>query len=782
MDYQIELVHLKEDIFNEIKKLDKKFTDLYQEKSQNIPENILTPLDKINIMLNKTEEMFHSVTEQQIKLDKISELETFKNKANDIIISHEIRINSLIKDVENVIFKYDREISQNLTVPGFIGTSSRFKTLSEYLLYNIDEMAKLKMEKDFMKKEEKELKSRIDSLLKNILDTVDNSIKRANLYTDNKQKNYDEILNNKYKEFKEQIMQMRTQTISNEKFIKEEIDKVIKISNELNCLKENYDNFVNKSEIKSFINEIKNKVDKISNEVKKNRKNIDNINNILRTNGIILNNGTNYESKNKLSQSKRIALKRKSEVNNNNYNYKNDYLIKNEQSNKNDIKENSTNLANQKISNSFKDKKSKEINNNINQKKVEKINTNEILNKFDNIKKEYELNNGKQDNTINQNTIKTYNDLKHTIKPKLLNDKENKYNDIIESYSIEGKIQTGRKNINLNVKSYKDINNQKKIEFNNKINLSDGEKEKEKKIKKIDDKKKNITNDKIDKYTTIKNDTNKTFEKFKKENIENNIINHTDFNFYRRKDLNNFHYYKNEIHNLKRIPLHKIYKEENSEENSRKANSEINFDINLDDVTPNQIQILKKVNNIYYPNKEMIKNMKFKDFILNQFLIRNKIHYSKKSNTKYSKLFLNDDNNQIYETINYVHNRSNTLDKVNSLNSPPPLIKDNDYITNKKDEESQSYIKNKNDKNKDKLNFKFISLDNQFRLALNKKKIHLRNNPELLLSVPITNAFKTFQIRKNKEMINNKRYMNIRKSFGDKIEEKKVNINNFKYQ
>ena len=153
MDYQIELVHLKEDIFNEIKKLDKKFTDLYKEKSQNIPENILTPLDKINIMLNKTEQMFLSVTEQQIKIDKISELETFKNKSNDTIISHELRINSLIKDVENITFKYDREISQNLTVPGFIGTSSRFKTLSEYLLYNIDEMAKLKMEKDLMKKE-----------------------------------------------------------------------------------------------------------------------------------------------------------------------------------------------------------------------------------------------------------------------------------------------------------------------------------------------------------------------------------------------------------------------------------------------------------------------------------------------------------------------------------------------------------------------------------------------------------------------------------------------------
>ena len=405
MDYQIELVHLKQDIFNELKKLDKKFTDLHQENSKNIPKDILTPLDKINIMLNKTEQMFLSVTEQQIKLDKITELETFKNKANDIIISHDIRINSLIKDVENAIYKYDREISQNLTVPGFIGTSSRFKTLSEYLLYNIDEMAKLKMEKDLMKKEEKELKSKIDSIVKNILNVVENSIKRANLYTDNKLKNFDEVLNNKYKEFKEKIMEMKTQFLSNEKFIKEEIDKINKVFKEINYLKENIETIMNKSEIKSFMNEIKNKVDKINNEVKKNRKNIDNINNMLKTNEIMINNVNNvdnYETKNKLSHSKRISLKRRSEINNNNYNYRNNNLIKSIQSEKNYIKENITNLNNQKISNSFKVKKNKEINEYTNQKKVEKNNSNEILKKFDNNKKESIINNNKPINTINK--------------------------------------------------------------------------------------------------------------------------------------------------------------------------------------------------------------------------------------------------------------------------------------------------------------------------------------------------------------------------------------------
>ena len=58
-------------------------------------------------------------------------------------------------------------------------------------------------------------------------------------------------------------------------------------------------------------------------------------------------------------------------------------------------------------------------------------------------------------------------------------------------------------------------------------------------------------------------------------------------------------------------------------------------------------------------------------------------------------------------------------------------------------------------------------------MALNKKKTRFRNNPELLLSVPITNVFKTFQMRKNKEMNNNKNYMNFGQSFNNKIEDKK---------
>ena len=41
MDFHIELVHLKEDLLKEIKKLDKKFTDIHKKESINVKEDVL---------------------------------------------------------------------------------------------------------------------------------------------------------------------------------------------------------------------------------------------------------------------------------------------------------------------------------------------------------------------------------------------------------------------------------------------------------------------------------------------------------------------------------------------------------------------------------------------------------------------------------------------------------------------------------------------------------------------------------------------------------------------
>ena len=63
-----------------------------------------------------------------------------------------------------------------------------------------------------------------------------------------------------------------------------------------------------------------------------------------------------------------------------------------------------------------------------------------------------------------------------------------------------------------------------------------------------------------------------------------------------------------------------MFEDYGSEGTSKKENSVINIDINIEDNNKhNRWHVSKKVNNIYYPNKEIIKNLKHKDYLWNHF-------------------------------------------------------------------------------------------------------------------------------------------------------------------
>ena len=220
MDFNIEIVHLKEELFKELREIESKVLNMFSQKSSQIENN------------NKS------------SLEKIGELESFKNKINDMVISHEFKIKNISNDLENIKFRYDREIIQNLSVPGFIGPSCQFKTLSEYILFNINEINKIKGEKDLTKKENKEIKIKIDSIMKNVFNLVDNSVTRCNEYTDNKQKYFETLLNTKLKEFNEKNMEMKTQALTNQRIMDDEFNKLMKLSDSLMKMKDELSSLV----------------------------------------------------------------------------------------------------------------------------------------------------------------------------------------------------------------------------------------------------------------------------------------------------------------------------------------------------------------------------------------------------------------------------------------------------------------------------------------------------------------------------------------------------------
>ena len=94
-------------------------------KIEKLEYSLSKKIDELTSKLEATNTKFdHAIDKQnenKLKMEKIETLLAFQNKANDMLTTHEIRINNAIKDLENAKYKYDKIFIDNLTVPGYIG-------------------------------------------------------------------------------------------------------------------------------------------------------------------------------------------------------------------------------------------------------------------------------------------------------------------------------------------------------------------------------------------------------------------------------------------------------------------------------------------------------------------------------------------------------------------------------------------------------------------------------------------------------------------------------------
>ena len=203
------ILSLKDELLSDIRHTENKVIDHINKKWCKLEEENNSLLGKLKQMIEDTKQMQDSMTVHQIKIGKMSDYEPFKNKIESMVTTHEIRINTLITDVFNFKTKYDKIISDNLTVPGFIGPSCQYKKISDYLMNNIMELSKTKSEKDQIKSDIKECRSRYDGFLKNMVNLNDSSVLRCNEYTDNKEKNIKEYVNNTFENYEKKNLEMR---------------------------------------------------------------------------------------------------------------------------------------------------------------------------------------------------------------------------------------------------------------------------------------------------------------------------------------------------------------------------------------------------------------------------------------------------------------------------------------------------------------------------------------------------------------------------------------------
>ena len=214
--FMTDFIEFKDEIFKKIRLLESKVMTEINSKFTKIFTNYEQLDNRMNYINQNYDSLLESLTNQKVNLDKISECLNFKNKAEQNIITHNLKLKNISSELDKMKLKYDKLISDNLKVPGLVGSGCQYKTISAYITNHMVDFSKLKNEKEQIKTEIVEIRIRLDNILKSTVNLIDTSIATSKKYADNKYKEMINVLDRKIDEMNEKNMEIRTQMTKNE--------------------------------------------------------------------------------------------------------------------------------------------------------------------------------------------------------------------------------------------------------------------------------------------------------------------------------------------------------------------------------------------------------------------------------------------------------------------------------------------------------------------------------------------------------------------------------------
>ena len=81
-------------------------------------------------------ELFNSLAVGKNNEDKITKFISFKLKGKESILINEAKIQTLEKDLNDAIYRYDNMFNNNIFLPGLIGNSCKFPRLI-FILFDL---------------------------------------------------------------------------------------------------------------------------------------------------------------------------------------------------------------------------------------------------------------------------------------------------------------------------------------------------------------------------------------------------------------------------------------------------------------------------------------------------------------------------------------------------------------------------------------------------------------------------------------------------------------------
>ena len=137
-------LEFKNDILKDIREFEKRICDDMRVKNNKIDSNMFDFQNKIDKLEKESKNSSLNIIEIKTQLNRFNEYFNFKQKIENMVFNHDIRLKISVEEIDRIKTKYDKLIDQNLIIPGILGGSSKFKNLKDYIHNNNNEIARIK--------------------------------------------------------------------------------------------------------------------------------------------------------------------------------------------------------------------------------------------------------------------------------------------------------------------------------------------------------------------------------------------------------------------------------------------------------------------------------------------------------------------------------------------------------------------------------------------------------------------------------------------------------------
>ena len=261
-----DFLYFKNDVLRELKEINNKFEN--QKRINTTIKDLISSQDiKLIKFNNKLELVTNQLNEKKALTgydnDKINELMNFKSKMESDLTSYDCKMKLNSEEIKYAINRYDKIISDNLVIPGIIGSNTRFKDLRDLIYFILNELKVFSAYKDKNSVDLKEYKTKLDSIVSSLNIQINGIIGTANSFTTSNLKVVEKRYLEEIKAFDEKIMKIRLNTLEMVQNFEKDKNKLIDELKSLKNMKQDLIELINSSIKKANIsnNQIKNTLD-----------------------------------------------------------------------------------------------------------------------------------------------------------------------------------------------------------------------------------------------------------------------------------------------------------------------------------------------------------------------------------------------------------------------------------------------------------------------------------------------------------------------------------------